>query len=387
MSSIRVIRSSRLPGLLLPCLLLLFACASDDDEAIELLPTPPSSGGNSTVTSPANQTAETSPQPTTEGTEPAPAQPVAPSPVPTAVPLAIERPVAGSRMLAGDRVSINGRAQPHGDDGIALAIEIENLEVFTENAELDAAGYWGGVFTVPESVTGPAVLFATSAIGEQTSVPIEIVANEQAEGPSLTLERPAPGDVMVAGYIVFFEGLVRQPVDQALTFSVLTEGCITVAASFELSIPGGDWWGHLFLPSNSAVGPACAVVSTGQRTAGDGSWREVRIPVTLLDAADPAATSLYLGVPGDLIFQAGESIRLYGGAINAPDDEVYLVLTKDAVGPGALLAEETVSVDSFGYWEVELPSTRSWLGSTLLTISMGTEDAYTELRTTVEFER
>ena len=103
--------------------------------------------------------------------------------------------------------------------------------------------------------------------------------------------------------------------------------------------------------------------------------------------ADSEATSLILGIPGDPVFQAGRTIKLYGGAINAPDNEVYLVLTKDTVGPGALLAEETVPVGAFGYWEVELASARSWAGPALLTISMGTGEAYTELRTTVEIER
>lgn len=382
-------------GILVSVLLsLLVACASSNDRsaptATAALPVIGAAATQSPVPPPIVSERQAQPTifPTIEA-EITPTTPALDSPAPlaTAAPFQIVRPVDGSVIIAGNKLTINGWARPQALGVVTLSIKIGYQDILTEQVAVDASGMWGGLFTLPANVTGPATLIAASPVGERAIVALEVVADSKKEGPMIVLGRPMPGDAVATGHVVFFEGLIREPVNETMSFSVLANNCTTPAAHFTMAMSDGVWWGQLILPENTSTGPACAMASTGQVSAADGNWREVRVPITLLDPEDPGAARLFLGNPGQLIFQAGANVRLYGGAVNAPENQVRLVLTQDTIGQGAVLAEATASVEAFGYWEAELSLPVDWSGPALLTASMGADENYIELRVVAEVER
>jgi hypothetical protein len=307
------------------------------------------------------------------------------TPESTAIPLTIIQPSPEVQITAGSELTVSGLAPPGPEGAIALSIQIGYRDVLNGQAEIDAAGRWRAKFTLPRNITGPAAVTAGPiASKESATVDIEVVADETVEGPFITVTRPTSGEKVVAGHIVFFEGRVRDLINDAITFSVLTDDCMNVVARFTLTLSDGAWWGQLILPKGAATGPACAVATTGNASSGDTDWREVRIPIVMLDPEDDDARTLVLGNPGELTFATGQTMELFGAAVNAPDDQVHLTLTQDAVGPGALLAEDTASVDVFGYWEIDLPLPAGFNGLALLTVSTGADETYEELRAIVE---
>lgn len=321
-----------------------------------------------TPTPQVSPTATASPTPTSTATEVA--EPV----------LTIERPEDGAEVVAGDEITVSGHVQPAPDEALLLAVEVAARSVASGSAEVNAdTGRWQTTLSVSPHVTGPARLIASPENSDETAViDLEILPDEDADNPGLTLRRPGENDTAVAGYALFFEGRARKPIDDTITISVLTDDCTNVLTSESFRLQGGTWRGLLILPPDVA-GPACAVATTG--TVGEGDWREARIPITILTSDNTEATSLTLGSPSDnRTFQAGQAAHIFGVAVNAPNDEVHVVVTLDNA-EGTVLAEGTAMVDAFGYWEIELPFPEDASGPATITASMGEGSNHVEFRT------
>lgn len=335
---------------------------------------------------------EPSPEPTATWTpEPSATTPPTPTSQPTAtvsptateaagLTLVIEQPDSGAEVVAGGEINVSGWAQPAPAEALLLAIEVVARSVASGSAQVDPdTGYWQATLPVSQHVTGPARLIVSPENSDEAAViELEILPDEIAENPGLTLKRPGEHDTAVAGYTLFFEGRARNPIDNMVTISVMLDDCMTVATSQSFTLTGGAWHGLLILPPN-ARGPACAVATTG--IVGEGQWREARLPINILTSDKESATSLTLGSPSDnRTFRAGQTAEIFGVAVNAPDDIVHVLISMDNQ-EGDVLAEGEAEVDDFGYWQLNLPLPENVTGTAIITASMGEGSNHIEFRT------
>jgi hypothetical protein len=96
--------------------------------------------------------------------------------------------------------------------------------------------------------------------------------------------------------------------------------------------------------------------------------------------------NITLGNPGELVFSGSQVLALYGTAVNAPLNEIDILLTSDD-GNYKLLANDIAPVNAYGYWEINLELSENYRGHALLTASMGQDDDYYELRVPLFFTR
>ncbi|MCP5097698.1 MAG: hypothetical protein GY943_19295, partial [Chloroflexi bacterium] len=195
-------------------------------------------------------------------------------------------------------------------------------------------------------------LFAEDTAVPALSTQLIIQPNMDGSSTYVTLNSPVVGETAVAGYAMFFHGIINRPIRRTLVMGILHDGCSRFAAKQTFELGNGNWEGFTVLPSDITLGPACAIARTGDPDDGD-EWVAAMVPITIYAPDDEAATNIRLGNPGELIFVRGEMVLLYGTAVNAPNNEVDILLNSDD-GTFRLLAEETVSVNSYGYWELEI---------------------------------
>jgi len=296
------------------------------------------------------------------------------------VTLIIEQPAGSAEVVAGEELTVSGQVEPAPEGELLLAVEVASRNVASGSATVDAdTGRWQATLAVSRHVTGPARLIVSPESSDETvTLDLEILPDEDADNPGLTLRRPGEHDTAVAGYSLFFGGRARNPIDNTVTISVMINECTTVATSQSFTLVGGAWHGLLILPPD-VTGPACAVATTG--TVGEDEWREARLPITILTSDNEEAYSLTLGSPSDnRTFRAGQAAQIFGVAINAPDDRVHVVVNRDNAD-GTLLAEGTAEVDNFGYWALQLPLPEDVTGPAIITASMGQGNNHIEFRT------
>ncbi|MBK9051497.1 MAG: hypothetical protein IPL78_11435 [Chloroflexi bacterium] len=196
-------------------------------------------------------------------------------------------------------------------------------------------------------VTGNARVVA-STDAENAMVDVNLLPGNDPGGTIIRLDRPAAGDTLVSGRAAFFEGTALEVVNDTLTIAILADNCGTVAAAQSFTVNGGEWRGFMILPQELS-GPACAVVYTG--TPGTPEWRQTQVSVVLLTPDEAGASRIELGNPAFETYAAGETITLFGVAVNAPDNEIQLTAS---IGGTVILPATAVAVDAFGYWEIEL---------------------------------
>jgi hypothetical protein len=280
--------------------------------------------------------------------------------------------------MVGTELTVSGQAQPDGENELRLQLEVVSRELVTDTISVDATtGSWTTTIETPPNITGPAQLTIETPDGEDTvTVALHLRPDPNAAG--LTLRRPSAGDDAVAGYTLFFEGRVREPVDDTVTIAILTDDCNLSAAQQSFTVVGGPWHGLVVLPQG-IEGPACAVASTGD---GQEGWREARVPIRLLGSEDEGATMIVLGNPAGTTFQAGEVAGIFGVAVNAPGNQVQVTLTT-GVSQNEPLAQGTAAVEAFGFWQAELPLPADVTGPVVVTASMGEGDTYLEATETM----
>lgn len=289
----------------------------------------------------------------------------------------ILEPAARTKVVAGQLVTFAGVVTPIVETSLTLRLKVAYQEIYAISVPFDGqTGAWSLTTTLPP-VAGAAELSVTGA-ESIAAVQFEIAPPADMPGPLVTLARPVVGETAVAGYALYLGGEARDLLDDRLYMAVLANNCTETAAAFSIELTTGAWNGELVLPASTTPGPACVVAYTGTR--GEGSWLEARIPITILAANDPRASFIRLGNTQNLTFQAGAVTEVYGIAINAPNHEVQLTLTRDEADGGALLQATTADVDTFGYWRADLALAEGATGSALLTVSMGEGSNYVELR-------
>jgi hypothetical protein len=248
---------------------------------------------------------------------------------------------------------------------------------------------WQGTLDVPLSYSGSArvvarVLDSDGGIIAQDSQAVTLVRNPEVEDRYLDLFRPEIGTPVVAGYNMFFDGWVHNPVNNLITISLWSDNCQVQRAVQSFRLRGSGYWqGFLVIPSNVS-GPACAIAHFGEE--GDVDRREVQIEVDVLQAnADDAVGVLVGNPPPDSVVEPGSTLLLYGTSYNAPNSEVRItILSED----GRLVTEGITSADIFGYWELSLFIPAEAGGVTVIAAEIGgkDDDSYAEHRIITQIE-
>ena len=295
-------------------------------------------------------------------------------------------PAAGDDLFVGEAITLRGNIKPIPEVPLVLRVlALGGEELVRETAVIDdATGDWSATMTIPPQIVGSAQIMAQlEEQSDAVAVQVNLVPQVQASERYIIMHRPISGVTVVPGYAVLFNGEVFQPLDESVTIAIQSANCVESWTSGSIGLPNGSWQGWSVLPQTVTPGAACAIAFTGER--GTESAREVRIPLTILDAMDDRVRSLKLGNAGDLLFTAGASAYIYGVAVRAPNNQVTVQLVSDnqETSPSTI-AQGTAVANSFGYWELnlEIPADTPQR-SALLVISMGEDDAYREVRQTV----
>jgi hypothetical protein len=312
------------------------------------------------------------------------------TPIPTLAPTTTAVPntlVAPDTVQADADLSLSGSWDLHTAVSLHITIHISDWLLAEGTVSINEDGTWELVLPLPPQISGTATidLFPDDSAVAALSSLLIIQANLNENNTYVTLNSPAVGETAVAGYAIFFQGVVNKPIRRTLVMGILHDGCSRLTASQIFELGSGSWSGFSVLPADITLGPACAIARTGDPET-DEEWAAALVPLTIYAPDDDAATTIKIGNPGELVFTQGETVLLYGTAVNALNNKVGILLNSDD-GTFRLLTEQTTSVNSYGYWEVEITLPDNYTGFALLTVSMGTGNTYFEHRTPVTITR
>ncbi len=126
------------------------------------------------------------------------------------------------------------------------------------------------------------------------------------------------------------------------------------------------WQGFVVVPKD-LVGRACAVATSGE--IGEENWREAQTVLDILPQDHPEAHGVALGYPPpDTTIAAGESLTLYGTALNVREGSVTVSVLLDN---GRMIGQSTTTTDYWGYWETEVTLPIDVLGAAEVTVAAG----------------
>ncbi len=308
-----------------------------------------------------------------------------PTPTATAVPLTILEPAPEAALTAGADLTIRGIDETAVTDTLQISVAIGDWLLAEGETAVFPDGSWELTLPLPPQISGPATITVQSTAAQNSrSALIHIQPDTGPNNRYVLLNAPELGQTAVAGYGIFFNGEVNKPISRTLVIGILHDNCTRFAAGQTFELGSGQWEGLLVIPSD-ITGPVCAIARSGDPEESE-EWMASLIPLTILAQDDENATSITLGNPGELIFSGSEDLALYGTAVNAPLNKIDLLLTSDD-GTYKRLANETVDVNSYGYWEIDLTLSENYTGHALLTAGMGNDDDYYELRVPMLFTR
>lgn len=264
--------------------------------------------------------------------------------------LAINFPVRQGQHLAGETVTASGVANPTVGN-VTLTLFAGPHQIIQLEAAVASTGAWSTSLTLPTHIIGPGRLVAQAG-SESISHPFSIYEPTSGQPPTssqprVVLYRPFVGELLVEGLTNFISGEVRNPINNTVTIGVLNKDCTTFIARQSFTVTGGEWSGQLILPPDVA-GPACVTAYTGAH--GDGAGYEWLVETTIVAADHPTAPRLQIGNPYGTV-NKGQSFTLFGTAVNAPDNTVQLLVTRD---DGTEILSATAVADTFGYWSAEI---------------------------------
>lgn len=271
--------------------------------------------------------------------------------------LTVDYPLPNGQNEAGQPIVIRGRAV---NDANLVEGQLWTGEtaVSVGQTSPDPAGGWELTLDTPLAYTGSARLLIING-SESVTVPLEILQIGEvvpaAGAPAMQLYRPIVGETAVSGYPLYFEGQVRNPVNNIITIGLLVDGCSRFVAqqNFAVAPAAADrdtgWTGVLILPQTIEGNDSCAIAYTGKM--GEGAWAATSLSVPVLAEDDPNANRISLEAGFNMVLKAGKTERIAGTAVNAEEVTVTLSRSDD----NAVIAEGTATVGDFGFWELFLP--------------------------------
>ena len=308
-----------------------------------------------------------------------------PLPTATAVPLTILSPAANAFFAAGSTITVQGIDETALGSQLTLSARIGDWLLAEAETAVSPDGGWETTLLMPPQISGPATITVQTEGSQQpVSVPINLQFETNADSTTLQFDRPRLGETAVAGHAIFFAGEINNPINRTLEIGVLHDNCTRFATHQVYELGNGQWRGMMILPSD-ITGNVCAIARTGNPDESE-TWLAALVPLIILSPDDENSSQIVLGNAGELVFSGSEPFTLFGTAVHATNNEVDILLNSDD-GNYTLLASETVPVNSFGYWEIEITFDDSYAGFALLTVSTGSGDTYAELRIPLTFTR
>ncbi len=295
-------------------------------------------------------------------------------PTPTIIPNTVQSP---ETIQAGEMLALSGSWNREAASLLQIIVQISEWVLVEGETAVSENGHWEATFSLPPQISGAATI-TVGAADNTIMNPLLIEANLDSDQSYVTLENPSVGQTAVSGYGTFFDGMVNKPIGGTIVIGILVDGCTRFATGQTFELGNGLWSGLLVIPSDIS-GKACAIVRTGDPDAEEGDWAAHIVPLPILVAEDVDARRVSLGNTGELIFEAGEVAEVFGTAVHAPNNRVNIIIASDD-GSHILLAEATVAVNGYGFWEADILLPDSYTGFALLTISTGNEDDYQEER-------
>lgn len=302
--------------------------------------------------------------------------------------LTIAHPIDKAAAFTGQPLTVEGYVNPAQATSVELMILGGPAVLITSTATVDpTSGDWSAVITVPTQYEGTARLVATTNT-EAVTHQIDLARDYNAITPAVAIDlfAPSAGATLVAKSYAFFNGRVQSAVNSTITIALLMNNCTEFVARQSFTVGGGEWYGQLLIPENTA-GPACMVAYTGEfGTAGS---MAVAYPAQVVSATDESAPPLTLGyVPFSA--PAGTTLDLYGSAINAPDGLVSIQVSTYPAGASepTVLTTFTATVDEFNYWFATYTIPAEQTDMLLITVTVpGTDPAQVQYQTSVSIER
>lgn len=287
----------------------------------------------------------------------------------------ITSPTEGTELVLGSEAPVSGLAQIAMGQSLTITLVSATGHLLAAvPAAASSVNSWQTTVSIPHAVTGPAELRASIydadgnlVAGDAQSV--RLALDTESSDRYLALFRPNQGQDTVAGYNLFFDGLVQRPVNNVITISLWGEGCQVRVARQDFVLRGSGYWQGFLIVPRDLTGAACAVASFG--TPGEEGWREGQLEVNVLPAGDERALGVLVGnPPPESSIRPGRSLLLYGTAYNAPEQLVKISVLLEN---GRVLNEGVAAADLFGYWELELFIPADAAGQALIEASIGDE--------------
>jgi hypothetical protein len=268
----------------------------------------------------------------------------------------ITSPNDGTQLSQGQVVTTGGFVQLGASDTLSVMLVTPTNHLISEaEVQLNDFNSWQANLNVPHHTSGTAELVAFVMDEEGTVLardekPVQLLVNREGNDRYLELFRPVTGEVAVAGYNLFFDGITELPADNLVTISIWNESCQVEVAKQSFRLRGSGYWQGFIVVPRDVTGPVCAVAHFG--SPGEDNWRETQVLLEILPAEDPTALDVHIGnPPPDSLLIPGKPLLLYGTAYNAPDKIVTVSILLEN---GRLLTEGVAEVNDFGYWELEL---------------------------------
>lgn len=284
-------------------------------------------------------------------------------PTPTAPPvdafITITEPDPEDTLVLDTEIVVRGIAELNDEDVIGVSLYSLNGRLLADVVgERNEVG-WSANLLVPEFVSGVGRLQASvrTPAGDVLAaydMPVLLETDTETAMRYLELYRPEINDTAVAGFGFVFDGRTLRPIGGSISISIWNDDCTNRVIRETYPLAGsGAWQGFMVLPPD-ALGPACAIATFGPE--GDLGWREVQVPITLLDPEDEAAAGVIIANPaGESTWTAGSTVQVNGiafGAIVEPVDVEVLLEN------GRVIAQATPETDYWGNWTlpVTLPA-------------------------------
>lgn len=306
--------------------------------------------------------------------------PVVPTIEPTSVAgpgVNITSPNDGTQLLQGQETTVGGFVQLGPADKLSVMLLTPTRHLISEaEVQINEFNSWQANLNVPPYASGMAELQAfvmdeggnILATDKQT---VQLLVNREGNDRYLELFRPVSGDVAVAGYNLFFDGITQLPVDNLVTISIWNESCQVEVAQQSFRLRGSGYWQGFIVVPRDVYGSVCAVAHFG--APGEDTWRETQVLLDVLPIDDPAALAVHTGnPPPDSLLIPGNPLLLYGTAYNAPDNIVTVSILLEN---GRLLTEGVAQVNDYGYWELELFIPEEIDGLAQIEASVGQRDS------------
>ena len=312
--------------------------------------------------------------PTLIPTEPPPTRVPTATPTPVDAWIKVTNPDEGADIVMGSDVTIRGLVEKESDHTLWLSLVSATGHLLAEIQAREGETSWEAGFSVPQNVSGTAFLNATvrnedGDIFAKNATRINLVLNADTADRFIVFAQPTYGETAVSEFNILFSGQTKLPAGNRITIEIwgncqepLTQQTFIMGSSRN-SYP---WQGFIVVPKD-LEGEACAVATSGEL--GEDNWRQAATIIDVLPQDDAEAKGVALGYPPpDTTIAAGESLTLYGTALNVREGPVNINVLLDN---GRMIGQSATTTDYWGYWEADVTLPIDVLGAAKVTVSAG----------------